>query len=251
MSNLDSKLPELMRRATEDLEPESVDLVERSVAQGTRLRQRRGALTGVAAGVAVLATMGVVVGAVQHFDRRADGGALVAGPPIAATPSFNPTPPPAVTPPATVAKGPTLDTLRSLLKTPGRTLSAPESWGGADDGFFGAAYVADEGKGKSQVTVLLQRFKGPASCKDVQGCTKRPDGSTIRTQSMGGEGGGVISNFVEVRRKDGRFVSLTSYNAPSEKDTKPTRTRPILSVQQLTQLADSPKWKFPVKVTEK
>ncbi|MFB6718900.1 hypothetical protein ACFCV3_02020 [Kribbella sp. NPDC056345] len=251
MKDIDTQLPELMTRATEGLEPESVDLVERSVAQGLRARQRRAAGGGVAAGVAVLATAAVVVGAFQHFDRRgqvAPAGPLVVGPTVTPLPTRPMT---STSPPTANPKDPTLLTLRSLLKAPGRTLSAPESWGGEDDGFLGAAWVVDDGKGRSQVTALLQRMPRPVSCKNIPGCTVRPDGSTIRSQSMGPEGAKVVSNFVEITRKDGRFVSLTSYNAPSEKDSKPTRAAPLLTVAQLTRLADSQAWKFRTTLTEK
>ncbi|GAB3930186.1 hypothetical protein GCM10029976_031360 [Kribbella albertanoniae] len=83
MNKLDGQLPELMARATDGLEPESVDLVERSLAQGVRLRRRRSTAAGVAAGGAVLMTMGVVVAGIQHFDQRGDTGPMVAGPPVA------------------------------------------------------------------------------------------------------------------------------------------------------------------------
>ncbi|TDD63471.1 hypothetical protein E1263_00530 [Kribbella antibiotica] len=256
MSNLDSKLPELMRQATEDLEPESVDLVERSVAQGTRLRQRRSVLAGTAAGVAVLATVGVVVGTVQHFDGRADGGPMVAAPPTISTPAASTTPT-VQTPPPSKAGGPTLATLKSLVQGPGRTLSLPETWGGAQDGFFGAGLVVDDGKGGSRIQVLLERHQGPASCAGEPGCKKRPDGSTIRSSSLIPEYSddrqqefGIVYNYVEITRKDGRQISATSYNGVSEKGTKHTRAVPILTVAQLTKLADDQAWKFPAKVTK-
>jgi hypothetical protein len=262
VSNLDSKLPELMRRATEELEPESVDLVERSVAQGTRLRQRRGALTGVAAGVAVLATMGVVVGAVQHFDRNgqaAPAGSLAVGPaatPKPSLPSKAPSGPVAPAPSANL-KDPTLATLKSLLQGPSRTLSKPETWGSEQDGFFAAAWVVDDGKGGSRVDAALAKRAGRPSCTGLPGCRKRPDGSTIRSESLSPEYSderqkefGIVSNYVEIVRKDGRMISVTSYNGVSEKGTKHTRVAPILTVAQLTKLADSQAWQFPAKVSK-
>ncbi|GAA1704183.1 hypothetical protein GCM10009745_59620 [Kribbella yunnanensis] len=256
MNKLDGQLPGLMARATDGLEPESVDLVERSLAQGVRLRRRRSTAAGVAAGGAVLVTMGLVVAGFQHFDHRGDAGPMVAGPPVASTKPTNTLSGLPSTQPTKIPKpkpgGPTLATLRSLLKAPGRTLSAPESWGSENDGFFAAASVVDDGKGKSQVQVLTQRMllNRPVSCKDLPGCTMRPDGSTIRSQQLGQEGNGIISNFVEITRKDGRFIGLTSYNAAGEKDTKPTRTAPILSVAQLTELAESKLWTYPAKASK-
>lgn len=253
MNKLDDQLPELMTRATDGLEPESVDLVERSVAQGVRLRRRRSAAAGVAAGGAVLVTMGLVVAGVQHFDQRGGSQPLVAGPPVASKPTSAPSGLPSADPTKKPKPGgPTLKTLQSLLKGPGRTLSAPASWGGEDEGFFAASTVVDDGKGKSQVQVLTQRMllPGPPTCKDVPGCTKRPDGSTIRSQQLGHERDGVLSNFVEITWKDGRFIGLTSYNAVSEKDSKPTRAKPFLTVAQLTELAGSKQWKYPAQASK-
>ncbi|MFK4086645.1 hypothetical protein ACI2LF_21235 [Kribbella sp. NPDC020789] len=263
MNKLDDQLPELMSRATDGLEPESVDLVERSVEQGVRLRRRRSAAAGVAAGGAVLATMGLVVAGVQHFDQRGDTGVaspLVVGP---ATPTPKPTAPSASTsdptyvPPTANLKDPTLQTLKSLVGGHGRTLSAPETWGGKEEGFFAASWVVDDGKGGSRVQVLLERLQGPASCTDVPGCRKRPDGSAIRSESLSPEYSdsrqkkfGIVSSFVEIVRKDGRRISVTAYNGVSEKGTRHTRVAPILTVAQLTKLADKQAWKFPTEVTK-
>jgi hypothetical protein len=176
-NKLDDQLPELMTRATDGLEPESVDLVERSLAQGVRLRRRRSAVAGVAAGGAVLVTMGLVVAGVQHFDQRgeaAPAGPLVVGP--VTTPTPKPPAPsasasnPTQVPPTANPKDPTLLTLKSLVKGPGRTFSAPETWGGTEDGFFAAALVVDDGKGGSRVQVLLERLQKPPSCVGEPGC---------------------------------------------------------------------------------
>ena len=80
MNNLNDSLPDLMRRATEDLEPESTDLVERGMRRGVTLRRRRTALLSVSGATAVLATAGVVIGGTQLF-----GGAQHQAP-VAGTP---------------------------------------------------------------------------------------------------------------------------------------------------------------------
>jgi hypothetical protein len=56
---------------------------------------------------------------------------------------------------------------------------------------------------------------------------------------------GVVSNYVALRLKDGRFISLTSYNAAAEKGTPHTRTKPLFTVAQLTTMVESQAWKFP------
>lgn len=83
MNNLQDTLPELMRRATDDLLPDSPDLVERGIRRGTVLRRRRRALTGVAAGTAVLVSGGALV-AGQLIGDPADARPAVAGKPSVA-----------------------------------------------------------------------------------------------------------------------------------------------------------------------
>jgi hypothetical protein len=61
---------------------------------------------------------------------------------------------------------------------------------------------------------------------------------------------GIVSSFVEIARKDGRRISVTAYNGVSEKGTKHTRVAPILTVAQLTKLADNKAWEFPVKASK-
>ncbi|MBB6567804.1 hypothetical protein HPO96_05010 [Kribbella sandramycini] len=255
-----NNLPELMHRATDGLEPESADLVERSVLQGLRLRRRRTALASAAGVAAVAATVAVVAGAV-HVVGQPNGaqpaGALASSP-TPSTPS-SPTPPaPFVSTteepgdgaqPPVQLNDPTLKTLRTLLKGKGK-LTAADTWGSAAEGYLGASYVVDDGKGGSQVQVMLSNGGHP-TCKDVPGCSVRADGSTIRAQQpapeypKGRNVDGVLTSFVEITRKGGRFISVTSYNAVEEKGSKATRPLPILTVAQLTKLADDTAWKFP------
>lgn len=75
MNNLNDTLPELMRRATENLEPESTDLVERGMRRGTILRRRRTALLSFTGAGAVLATAGIVIGGTQLFGGSAEAPA--------------------------------------------------------------------------------------------------------------------------------------------------------------------------------
>ncbi len=85
------------------------------------------------------------------------------------------------------------------------------------------------------------------------GCTRNADGSTLFTLTEQPEYAGsrnvygVVSNYVALRLKDGRFISLTSYNVPAEKGTPRTRTKPLFTVAQLTTMVESQAWKFPPK----
>jgi hypothetical protein len=247
MNNLNDTLPGLMHRATENLEPATTDLLERSVQQGLRLRRRRTTLLTASGAGAVLATAGLVVGATQVLGRPSD--AAVAGTTPTPTPSASVQKPSAK--PATAKE--TLATLRTLIQAPGLKLSKPETWG--DKSAFGAAYVVDDGRGASRVDVLLSGGGEEDRCAvPSTACTTLPDGSTLF--SLAGEPvypgdrnvDGVLSNYVLRRLPDGRIISLTSYNAPAEKGAPHTRAKPLYSVAQLTALAQSKSWTLPAKV---
>src|SRR5690348_10816694 len=132
---MNNQLTDLMRRATENLEPVSPDLLERTVAQGTRLRRRRTTLLAVSGAGAVLATAGLIAGGIHVLGSPTDSAA--AGTPIAITkpsakasvvPSIKPTP----SSTHAVNSQQTLATLKSLVAAPGRTFSQPETWGEGD-----------------------------------------------------------------------------------------------------------------------
>src|SRR5882757_5649191 len=107
MTNLNDSLPDLMRRATETLEPETTDLVERGMRRGTVLRRRRTALLSLSGATAVLATAAVVVGGTQLFGSADHKQAPVAGTPTTTSSTTTPKKP------ATSAD--TLATLRKLV----------------------------------------------------------------------------------------------------------------------------------------
>lgn len=246
---MNTQLTDLMHRATENLEPVTPDLLERTVAQGLRLRRRRTALLTASGAGAVLATAGLIAGGIHLAGSPTN--AAVAGSPV---PSAKPTPtakPPAVNPKETLA------TLKTLVTAPGRTLSSPETWGGGD--YAGAAYVVDDGHGAARVDVMLSGGNEQNPCVPVrQGCTTLADGSVLYSYKESPvypddrqAQNSVISNYVMLYRRDGRVISLTSYNGPAEKDKQHTRPKPILSVQDLTTLVKSKAWKLPPVSTTK
>jgi len=173
MTNLNDSLPDLMRRATEHLEPTAPDLVERGIRRGQVLSRRRTALAGVAGAVAVLATVGIVVAGTQAVGGGPSGHAPFAGTPTA-TPSASAT---ATSSSATAATGAkakpsvrpattpqrTLETLRSLLPA-GTRVTKPTTFG---DDFIGASYLADDGDGASYVEVLIETEKTPIACSST------------------------------------------------------------------------------------
>lgn len=245
MNNLNDTLPGLMHRATENLEPVSNDLFERSLEQGLRLRRRRTTVLSVAGASAVAATVGLVVGATQLVGGPTE--AAVAGPaaPVT-TPVTTPVAPKATAPTAREA----LAALRGLVQAPGRTLSQAQTWG--DASALGAAYVVDDGQGASRVEVLLTGGGEENRCAEAgAGCATLPDGSKVfslaEEPSYAGSRNvdGVVANYVARYLPDGRFMSLTSYNGPAEKGSPHTRAKPLYTVAQLTELVQSPVWKLP------
>ncbi|MFF0270038.1 hypothetical protein [Kribbella sp. NPDC004536] len=260
---MNDQLTNLMQRATENLEPVSPDLLERTVAQGTRLRRRRTTLLAVSGGGAVLATAGLIAGGIHVLGSPADTAA--AGTPIAKPSAKSPgevwatqvKPTPTSTKPHMAEYKKTLSTLKTLVSAPGRTFSSPDAWGG--DGFSAAAYVVDDGHGASRVEVGLSGAPEQNPCVPVrQGCSTLPDGSVLFTLKESPEYTdsrqsqyGVVSNYVLLIRRDGRSINLTSYNGPAEKDKPHTRPAPLLSVKELTAIAKSKAWKLPPVSTTK
>ena len=248
---MNSQLTELMQQATENLEPVTPDLLERSVQQGLRLRRRRTTVLSLTGAGAVLATVGLIAAGIQVLGSPSE--ASVAGTPL---PSATPTP---AAKPHPVTPQQTLATLRSLIAAQGRTLSRPDAWGGnPDDGFNAAAYVVDDGKGASRVDVLVSGGGEENRCATAApGCTTLPDGSTLFTMTEQPEypgnrnTDGVTSNYVALHLRDGRNISMTSYNAPAEKGSRHTRQKPLFSVSELTTMVRSKAWKFPPASTDK
>jgi hypothetical protein len=245
MNNLNDTLPDLMRRATENLEPESTDLVERGMRRGTTLRRRRTALLSFTGAGAVLATAGIVIGGTQLFG----GGSAEA--PVAGTSSAASTAPKQAVTPAQ-----TLETLKGLLPANVK-VSAPASYD--ENSTFHASVLADDGKGASLLTVTILTAGTPQkTCAGMHGtCTVQADGTIVNFYANESifpyepkkNPEGIRNTVVEVFRPDGRIIVLYNYNAPKEIDVKRTRTNPLLTADALKKMALSNEWVYPPKHT--
>jgi hypothetical protein len=234
-----------MRRATENLEPESSDLVERGMRRGATLRRRRTALLSLSGATAVLATAGVVIGGSQLFAKDAR-------PPVASTTTSQAT----TKANAPVAKPVTPEeSLKTLVKLLPPKLLLEKGGAGADE--FGITVTAYVNDGKA-ISLLSVRVSGPgvySPCIEpkTDRCVTRPDGSKLSAfenepvYDKGNNPGGVLFNRLTVQRAGTETVSLTSFNAMAEKESTATRATPALSIAQLTKIADSPIWRFPAK----
>jgi hypothetical protein len=250
MNNLNDTLPDLMRRATDGLEAESNDLVQRGMRRGVALRRRRRALLSLSGAGAVLATAGIIIGGTHLLGGDAAGTTPVAGGPTQPTPAR----PSRI---ATAPSVPTSHTPTTLKKLLPRQLKTTRSkvWGSDKEGFIAASLVADDGSGAAQIVAMTSRFRTTKACsadrEGLSNCKVQPDGSMLTWEQEapeyppGRNQDGIVSNIVQLTYPDGRYVALTSYNGPSEKGSHQTRDKPVLTIAQLTSMANSKAWLFP------
>ena len=236
---------DLMRRAAADVEPRSLDLYERGLKRGQTLRRRRTVRNALAGTGAVLATAAVLFGAnsVLGGTGGASGDVPVAGQPASATARAN-------TPTAARAATPerAAETLKKLLPANLRVSKVHAEW----DTLYGAINVemlVDDGRGPAQVSLRLGNTGGLAPCADKpETCRVRKDGSTI---TVGGDRPGKVDpsglrgHHVVIAHRDRTFISVASNNTTSNTAQRPTRPQPVLSVDQLTAIADSNLWLYP------
>ncbi|NEA31047.1 hypothetical protein [Streptomyces sp. SID13031] len=255
MINLNDTLPELMRRATENLEPESTDLVERGMARGAVLRRRRTALISLSSATAVLATAGIIAAGTQIFD-----GASAKQAPAASTADTTTTTTTTTTAPPTATRqvsksaspATTLATLRKVVPA-NLQQSAPKI--GTVNGVFKASVVVDDGKGASLVEVLMMNAKpNLVSCAGIHGtCTVSKDGTMtshytnelIFPYELDKNPAGVRVTVVDIVRADGTTIAIYSYNARNDLAGPKTRATPLFSAADLAKLANDQQWVYP------
>jgi hypothetical protein len=250
MNNLNDTLPDLMRRATENLEPDSTDLVERGMRRGVTLRRRRTVLRGLTGATAVLATAGIVVSGTQLF-----GGHSPAGTPDDAPAAGGATASAKAPTAKTVTPADTLNTLTKLLPA-NLKQSDPKSFG--SNGMHHAEVVVNDGKGASLLTVEIVTTPKMTDCSGTHGnCTVRKDGSVVVSYANESifpyepakNPEGVKNTVLEIFRPDGKLISIYSYNAPKQINVQHTRVNPLFSVADLTRIATSDQWVYPAKYT--
>ncbi len=249
MNDLNDTLPHLLRRAIENLEPESTDLAERGRRRGLALRRRRIALRSLTAAGAVLATASVAVGGPHLIGGDPASEAPIAGTlPLAASAKTTPAPASSTAQPTPNA---TLQTLKRLLPDDLR-VSQPRMWG---DNFIAVSVVVDDGKGNSHLEASVQTVKYDMTCANeppTTNCRVRPDGSIItsyQTKTMRSDDPDVLINTVIVHRPDRKVIHLSNTNAgasdPAMKTARHTRPQPVFSIAELTRMADSKLWNVP------
>jgi hypothetical protein len=231
-----------MRRATEDLQPATPDLVARGIRRGKVLRRRRNALAGLSGAAAVLATVGVIIGGNQMLRADPKIEPATTSPTHKAVRS-------SVSQPVTPAE--TLATLTRLLPN-GLTPVSSTTSGGSGIGTNQASVLLDDGAGASLLTLSITTADAITDCNPFPPgtCTIQADRSVYVVYDDqpvypdGPNPGGVRETIVELFHPNGTQISLTNYNAPKEK-SEHSRPSPLLTAAQLTQIARSTQWVFP------
>ena len=201
MTDLHDSLPDLMRRATVDLQPATPDLVARGIRRGKVLRRRRTALAGLSGAAAELATVGVILSGNQALRVQP------ATPAVSPPPTHKPVKPSSsgpVTPAATLA------TLTSLLPN-GLAPTSSTTSGGYGLGTNEASVLLDDGAGASLLTLSITTADAITDCNPFPPgtCTIQADRSVhvvYNDQPVHPDGpnpGGVRETVVELFRPDG------------------------------------------------
>ena len=200
MTDLHDSLPDLMRRATVDLQPATPDLVARGIRRGKVLRRRRTALAGLSGAAAELATVGVILSGNQALRVQP------ATPAVSPPPTHKPVKPSSsgpVTPAATLA------TLTSLLPN-GLAPTSSTTSGGYGLGTNEASVLLDDGPA-SLLTLSITTADAITDCNPFPPgtCTIQADRSVhvvYDDQPVHPDGpnpGGVRETLVELFRPDG------------------------------------------------
>lgn len=132
--------------------------------------------------------------------------------------------------------------LQSLLPRNGVTVVSERG-----EGDYAHA-VLDDGKGNSLVQVNAQAKMGDLLAGRMTGAdvTTLPDGTKVKTEQKAGEkgGSGVVWWSVDTLRPDGFRVVVSAFNTGNQ-DKPATRKAPLLTMEQLKEIALSPKWTTP------
>ncbi|RZU15873.1 hypothetical protein EV645_3412 [Kribbella rubisoli] len=233
MTNLHDSLPDLMRRATEDLQPATPELVARGIRRGKVLRRRRTALASLSGAAAVLATVGIIVGSTQLLQHDA------AVEPTSTPSSHRPKP---LTPAETLAAALPKSLHRGHMTT-------------SEDGTL--SVVLDDGHGAGLLTVDMMTAQANTNCNGSPAgtCTVQSDGTVYVAYANRplytdeSNPGGITVTTVELFYPDGRQISISNYNARRDQGVEHSRPAPILSIAQLTQIARSKQWVYPPRVS--
>ncbi|NJP43414.1 hypothetical protein [Actinacidiphila epipremni] len=259
-AHFDDELGNALHATAETFHPEDPQrLVAAGHRTGRKLRRRRTAV--VAAGAATLAAVaagGVLAGTAGSPAHRAGPAAAPApATTTAQTPAPAQTttaPAPATTPPPHTAPvtGKQISTVLSTLLPKGTRTTKVDYTGQGPD-YATAAIVVNDGHGLASVSAIIESQGTLPSCPTAG---SGGPGTSCKLTHVGGgtlfvykgfeypdHKGNVKEWLAQFVTPDGHSVTVSEYNAPSEKDTPITRTNPPLDTAQLTAVARAAAWK--------
>jgi hypothetical protein len=254
----------IVRELAETGPPPLGSLVADALARGVRLRRRRW-YTVLASGLAALAVM---VSAGVLLAGRPVGGLSAPGAAASPTaevpkversePAASPTPAALVIPPGHRATtGEAVIALLIDLLPPGGEISEVDFWG--DSGVASGGFVYDDGRGAATVSAgVADRPTDYGSTVTGMGCptdapdmpceySVRPDGIELRVLRLGPydctDAKCSIQDLrVEIRRPDGVYVMVDSFNGPFGGGRPATRDETLLDLDQMLAIARDPRW---------
>ncbi|MEZ0094951.1 hypothetical protein [Streptacidiphilus sp. EB129] len=258
----EDELTDALHDTAHSYEPPLTALVNAGIADGRRRGRRR--TLGIVGSVTALALVGI--GGTFASGLLAPGHATVGAASGGASRSAASGRSATVPPPAQVAAGPVvskeqmINTLKSLL--PAGSVTKADGTGSGGPGPFdvaGASVVFNDGKGASQIDVMLSRLATPVdtngpgqSCPDpayvpTMQCTRTvlADGSVLLIQQgyeYPDKRTGVKDWDAFLTATDGRQVSMSEWNAAQEKGSPVSRPDPVLSTDQMKALVTSSAW---------
>jgi hypothetical protein len=248
--NLDDELAELMHRAVDTLDPPTDRLVAGGVARGRTLRRRRYFTLAAEGATCVLVLVAVTAMTVQLVTARTHGTSASAGvKPPPGTPTLMAAPPKGT---VAVTGQVMAQTLLDLLPAELGNVKVIRMSGRSFTGFAAAEVVIDDGHGAAELAISMtywtpnHRNIVSAECSDSAVsadavCRILSDGGLLST-SHGGASGSAARWQVQLGRTDNVQIELTEWNAPTEKDARPTRLSPPLTMSQMTTIVGSGRW---------
>ncbi len=259
MSQHDSGVTELLRRASDDLAPDVDRLVSGGITRG-RTRQRRVRIGTTVAALAVIGVVGglaAVVPQLDGADGAHDSGIATEGASATQAPSGN------------VDVPPSADQLRPLVSptdmvvvimslthaTHAEQIHVDES----SEDLHRLYYATVDG---AQVSIGIRWYNNPLVVEDggqplapshicepevEDDCTTLPDGSRLlREEVRPGGGAGVPDTFLErsltLATYDGWQIDVISYNSTGEKEGVVVAPDPVLTMAEMEALATSDAW---------
>lgn len=249
MTDHDPGVTQLLRRATDDLQPDTDRLVAGGVARGRTLRRRRQVGTALAS-AAVVAIVGAGAASVPLLSGNEAGSQLATAPstspPTAtSTPTTTPTPSTTSPPPEARRLAVPADEIPGVVANlaPGHKVGAALT-----EPPYGLANKVDERvvhfriDGMLASVVITRASQSLAyDCTDENvECHTLDDGTVVQLPAPSTADGVTMRGALAIGER--WMVDVMSYNAADGKDAQPVQPEPALTEDELVTIATSNVW---------